>query len=193
MEFTSTYSNDIPFTGDRQSKYDFTASTVNYISSISNGEDVTVVFKEFDKDGNLVEFDSENSSITSRMDLVMFYNDVPYLVELKERKGRYTSDSYGVEGKEGWFVNVEKQAEFAKNQWAIPLFVNLFPDGKVIVWNLNRIKEFPSIVKGICKYNDIPSDRYLQKRVQVWNKDGVMFERVKGKPSNGIFKIKSQS
>lgn len=176
------------FSCDRQSKYDFTASTVNYISRMYDNKDITIVFNELDANGNLVEFDSANASETARTDLIMFFNGKGYNIELKERWGRYTSDYYGKEGdKEGWFVNIEKYNVLMNNKEYIPIFANLFPDGKVRIWNLNKLNNLHVLTKNIAKTNVIESDVIPQKRYDVWNKDGKIFDRVKGKPSNGIW------
>ena len=125
------------FSCDRQSKYDFTASTVNYIAEKYNN--AVIVFKEFDKNGLLVDFDSPDSHQQSRTDLVMFINDYCYVVELKERWGKYTSNFYGKdEDEEGWMLNKDKVTEL-KRLSAIPLYVNLYPDGVVRIWNLDKI------------------------------------------------------
>lgn len=179
------------FNCDRPSKYSFTASTVNYLSSTVKDKDITVVFKEFDDNGNLVEFDSPDASTTSRSDLVMFYNDVPYIVELKERWGRYTSTAYGEEGSEGWMLNVDKQIELTKQNWAIPLYVNLFPDGVIRAWNLNRIGDYTTVTKGIHKTTVMESERITQTRYEVWNKDSKTYKRIEGEPSNGIWTNRS--
>lgn len=176
------------FNCDRQSKYDFTASTVNYISELYHGKDITIVFKEIDGDGNLVEFDSVDSSSTSRTDLIMFFNDIGYNIELKERWGKYHSNYYGKEGdKEGWFVNIEKYDVLMKDKKYIPIFANLYPDGVVRLWNLNKIHGFNTLTKNIAKINVIESEIIPQQRYDVYNKDGKVFKRVKGYPSNGIW------
>ena len=176
------------FNCDRQSKYDFTASTVNYVSKMYHGKDITVVFKEIDGNGNLVDFDSSDASIVSRTDLIMFFNDIGYNIELKERWGKYHSEYYGKEGdKEGWFVNIEKYDVLMNDKRYIPIFANLFPDGKVRLWNLNELNNLHVITKNIAKINVIESDVIPQKRYDVYNKDGKVFKRIKGEKSNGIW------
>lgn len=178
------------FSCDRQSKYDFTASTINYIIQTTENKDIEIVFKEFDENGKLIPFDSDKSSTTSDSDLVMFYNNHPYLIELKERKGIYTSEFYGKEGdKEGWMLNIKKEKDLQNQKWAIPLYVNLFPDGIIRLWNLNKIKinKDKKLEKNINEYTVAVSEKKKQKRYEVWNKDSKVIQRVKGHPSNGIW------
>lgn len=177
------------FDCDRQSKYDFTASTVNYLQEKYMDKDITVVFKELDDEGNLVEFDSADASSTARTDLIMFFNDIGYNIELKERWGKYHSEFYGKEGdSEGWFVNIEKYDVLMKDKKYIPIFANLFPDGVVRTWNLNNINFTHTLTKNIAKTNVVESAVIPQKRYDVYNKDGKSYKRIKGKPSNGIWK-----
>ena len=175
------------FCCDRQSKYDFTASTVTYIKDKFTDRKAYVVFKELDVDGNLVAFDSDDSYDKSRTDLIMFYNDVKYVIELKERWGKYTSDYYGKEDDaEGWMLNIDKVEELNKID-AIPLYVNLYPDGVVRVWNLNNISDFQTITKNIHKTTVVESEIKTQERYEVWNKDSKVIKRVKGEKSNGVW------
>lgn len=175
------------FCCDRQSKYDFTASTVTYIKDKFTDRKAYVVFKEMDADGNLVAFDSDESYDKSRTDLIMFYNDTKYVIELKERWGKYTSDYYGKEDDaEGWMLNIDKVEELNKID-AIPLYVNLYPDGVIRVWNLDKISDFQTINKNIHKTTVADSEVINQNRYEVWNKDSKVIKRVKGEKSNGIW------
>ena len=175
------------FSCDRQSKYDFTASTVTYIKDKFIDRKAYVVFKELDADGNLVNFDSDDVSQVSRTDLIMFYNDVKYVIELKERWGKYTSDYYGKENDaEGWMLNIDKVDELNKID-AIPLYVNLYPDGVVRIWNLDKISDFQTITKNIHKTTVVDSEVRKQDRYEVWNKDSKTIKRVKGEKSNGVW------
>lgn len=176
------------FSCDRQSKYDYTASTVSYIGELYKNQDVTIVFKEFDSEGNLVEFDSPDSSKTSRSDLVMYFNDICYVIELKERWKQYHSNYYGKdEDNEGWMLNIEKYKEL-KNADGIPLYINLYPDNVIRIWNLNKIDDYQTITKNIHKTTVLNSDIKRQDRYQVWNRDSIEIPRIKGNPSNGIWK-----
>ena len=174
---------------DRQSKYDFTASTVSYLCAAYGDKVKSIIFKEFDKYNNLVEFDSKYASTTSRSDLVMYYNGKPYIIELKERWGIYTSNFYGKEDdEEGWMLNIPKKEELLGQNWAIPLYVNLYPDNVIRLWNLNKIEEYNTINKVINEKTVEESQKKLQDRYEVWNKDSKVIQRIKGQPSNGIWK-----
>lgn len=173
------------FSSDRQSKYDFTASTINHLLETGKSN-INVTFFEFDDNGNMVEFDSPKASSTSRSDLIMSYNGTLYKIELKERKGKYVSDYYGKEGdSEGWMLNIEKKNELLKDKNFIPLFVNLYPDDKIRIWNLNKIEGYDEIHKDISKYTVAVSEKMPQERLGVWNKDSKIIDRIKGCPSNG--------
>ena len=174
---------------DRQSKYDFTASTVSYLCAAYGEKVKSIIFKEFDKYNNLVEFDSKYASTTSCSDLVMYYNGKPYIIELKERWGIYTSNFYGKEDdEEGWMLNIPKKEELLGQNWAIPLYVNLYPDNVIILWNLNKIEEYNTINKVIDEKTVEESEKKPQDRYEVWNKDSKVIQRIKGQPSNGIWK-----
>ena len=174
---------------DRQSKYDFTASTVSYLCAAYGDKVKSIIFKEFDENNNLVEFDSKYSSTTSRSDLVMYYNGKPYIIELKERWGKYHSNFYGKEDdEEGWMLNIPKKEELLGQNWAIPLYVNLYPDGVVRLWNLNKINKYNTINHNIANSTVEDKGRRDQDRYEVWNKDSKVIQRIKGQPSNGIWK-----
>lgn len=180
------------FKCDRQSKYDFTFSIANYLFN-QLGKKGSVTFKEYDKNGNLVPFDTEYVDDKCRTDLVMFYTtstntqDVRYEIELKERWKHYTSDYYGKEGdKEGWMLNIDKVEELNKKE-GIPLYVNLYPDNKIRIWNLNKTTDYQTITKPIHKTTVLPSEVKLQDRYEVWNKDSILIDRVKGYKTNGYF------
>lgn len=176
------------FSCDKQSKYDFTASTVSFLSQWAGDKKIEIVFKEQDKDGCLVPFDSVDSYDKSRTDLIMYFNGYPYVIELKERWGKYTSDFYGKEGdNEGWMLNIDKVTELEKVNNAIPLYVNLYPDGVVRIWNLNKISDYQTIIKNIHKTTVLESEAKLQERYELWNKDSTTIPRLKGEPSNGVW------
>jgi hypothetical protein len=177
---------------DRQSKYDFTASTVSYL--IENFNPKSIIFKEFDENGNEVDFDSPLSSTVSHTDLVMYYNGHPYLIELKERWGKYISTYYGKDGDdEGWFLNIPKKEELTNQQWATPLYVNLYPDGIVRLWNLRKIDHYNTLNKVIDNSTVEDKGKKEQNRYDVWNRDSIAINRIKGQPSNGIFTATSTS
>lgn len=180
-----------PFKCDRQSKYDFTASVVNYIYNDLGKNDATISFKEYDKEGNLVDFDSNVVDDKCRTDLVMFYStsttDARYEIELKERWNQYTSDYYGKEGdKEGWMLNIDKVEELNKKE-GIPLYVNLYPNGAIRVWNLSKLKDFQTITKPIHKTTVVASEIKVQNRYEVWNSDSIKIDRIKGYKNSGYF------
>lgn len=175
------------FSCDRQSKYDFTASTVSFLSGWVGDKKANVVFKEYNADGEEIEFDSYDSYDKSRTDLVMYFNDTKYVIELKERWGKYCSSFYGKDSDaEGWMLNIDKVAELNKID-GIPLYVNLYPDGYVRLWNLNKISDFHTITKNIHKTTVMDSEVKKQDRYEVWNKDSIKIQRIVGKKSNGIW------
>lgn len=181
-----------PFECDRQSKYDFTASTISYFADKYAGKDVSIRFMEWSTDhSTLVPFDSEESDSCSRTDLCMeFTSGVTstfYNIELKERWGKYVSDYYGEEGKEGWMLNIEKDSVL-KHSDKIPIYVNLYPDGVIRWWNLNKVNTYGHITKPIHKYTVKESEVLMQDRYTLMNEQGIVIPRIKGKPSDGCWK-----
>ena len=175
------------FKCDRQSKYDYTASTITYLSTAMGSKLESVEFYEYDKNGNMVEFDSENVDSQSRTDLAFFVNGKRVNTELKERWGKYHSNYYGKDNdKEGWMLNIDKFEQLISKE-GIPLYVNLFEDGYIRFWNLSKIPEFTTITKNIAKTTVIESEKKIQDRYQVWNRDSKLIPRIKGYPSNGIW------
>ena len=177
------------FKCDRQSKYDFTATTVNYLSKIN--KPLKVIFKEFDKKGNIVDFDSPDSYEQSPIDLKMYMEidgkNIEYNVELKERWNKYNSNYYGKENdSEGWVLNIDKVQAFNKLN-GIPLYVNLYPDKIVRIWNLDKINSFNTITKYIADQTVKKSKKSDKDRYEVWNKDSKVLIRYKGNKSNGIW------
>lgn len=177
------------FKCDRQSKYDFTATTVNYLSKIN--KPIKVIFKEFDKKGNIVDFDSPDSYEQSPIDLKMYMEidgkNIEYNVELKERWNKYNSNYYGKENdSEGWVLNIDKVQAFNKLN-GIPLYVNLYPDKIVRIWNLDKINSFNTITKYIADQTVKKSKKSDKDRYEVWNKDSKVLIRYKGNKSNGIW------
>ena len=84
-------------------------------------------------------------------------------------------------------LNIDKEEELKNNKNYIPLYVNLYPDNVVRTWNLNNIQHYSTITKDICKTTVVESEKKTQNRYELWNKDGKSFERIKGKPSNGVW------
>lgn len=175
------------FSCDRQSKYDFTASTVSYLSSKYEDKEIELKFKELDENGVEVDFDNCNSYDKSRVDLIMYFNGKKYVIELKERWGKYTSSFYGKEDDvEGWMLNIDKVQELNKLD-GTPLYVNLYMDGKIRIWNLNKIDDYQTITKFIHKTTVLDSEIKKQDRFQVWNKDSILLDRITGEPSKGVW------
>lgn len=177
------------FNCDRQSKFDYTASTINFLLIAMGSKLKTVEFYEYDKDGNLVEFNSDKVDDKSRTDIVIIINKSSRVnAELKERwQPKYNHLTYGKEGdKEGWMLNIDKAEELLKKE-GLPLYVNLFQDGWIRSWDLSKIPDFKdtTMTKNIAKTTVIKSEKISQSRYQVWNKDCKLYERIKGYPSDG--------
>lgn len=182
---------DSRFECDRQSKYDFVASVTNYFDDKYGDSDVSCRFYEYSTDKtSLVEFDSEDSDSTSRTDLCMEFTSgvvsTFYNIELKERLGKYADDYYGEEGKEGWFLNIEKESVL-RHCDKIPIYVNLYPNGKIRIWNLNKVKreDYGKETKPIHKYTVKESEILMQDRYTLMNKQGITIPRIKGEKSDG--------
>lgn len=174
------------FNCDRQAKNDFTASTYDYLTK-TFPEWTGITYYEADDDGDLVPYGDWRASTTARTDVYMELSstmrDIMYACELKERWGRYTSTYYGEEGGEGWILNIEKDdsLEEERNKGYIPLYVNLYPDNKLTIWRIDNVDRNDVITKEIRKINIDPnSKRIPQQRLQLWNRDGKMIERIRG-------------
>lgn len=175
------------FSCDRQSKYDFTASTVNYIREKYKGKDIELIFTEFDKYGNIIDFDSNQSYEKSPSDLLMFFNGIAYRIELKER-WKYDSNYYGNENN-GWILEPKKYHTL-KTLEGIPLYVNLYNDGKIRIWNLDKIDSFQTFKVDAAEKTVEDSEVITKKEYAVFNKDSKILDRIKGTKSNGIWKSK---
>lgn len=167
------------FECDIQSKYDFSASTVTYLSNKFPNADVR--FYGVDSNGNMVDWDS--ASVTSHLDIYMLINNVRYACELKERWGKYHSTYYGEPDNEGWIYNIEKDnfLKQAAENGDIPLYVNLYPDDKIRIWNINKITDadLGRVEKYIHKYTVKDSPRLLQKRYTLMNDTGIIIDRIR--------------
>lgn len=171
------------FECDWQSKCDFTASTLAYWTSKYPDDELT--FYSSDIDGNPVHFNSGNPQ--SHLDIFIVVEhkgkELRYACELKERSYKYPSDYYGEEGKEGWMYNVEKDGFLKKSEkkgW-IPLYVNLYPDKKIRVWNISKIDSYGEVDKKIKRIEIYDfSERVKQHRLTLMNNQGKTYARIKG-------------
>lgn len=136
-------------------------------------------------DYTLTSLGKEDS--TSRLDLAMVASsqgiEIPYIFELKERSWKYPSDKYGNEGQEGWMYNMEKDSvlRLAKEKNFVPIYVNLYPDNLIRIWNIGKINqtELPVIEKAIKKQTVIEdSPKVEQKRYTLTNKQGTTYTRL---------------
>ena len=179
------------FACDRQSKYDFTASTINYLIQAMGDKLKSVEFYEYDENDNLIEFDSKNVDGQSRTDLAFFVNGNKRVnAELKERWGKYNSNCYGKdEDKEGWILEMDKKEKLME-KIGLPLYANLYMDGKIRLWNLNKIENFNIINKNTPKTTVIQSEIINKDRYEVWNRDSKVIQRIIGSKSNGVWKSK---
>lgn len=174
------------FDCDRQAKCDYTASTYDYFRSYYP-QFTAITFFEADEEGNLIPFGDKRAYQQAHIDVYTLLESertaYTYSTEIKERWGRYVSDFYGEEGKEGWVYNIEKDdwLEKENDKGRIPLFANLYPDDKITIWNINKVDKSQHIHKAIKKVNiDPDSPRKVQERIQLWNKDGKTIRRIKG-------------
>lgn len=125
------------FECDRLAKNDFTASTVQYLER--TGHRAPVSFYEENTYGTLVPFGSPDASPYAHIDVYMQYGKAWYAIELKERTG-YNSDNPKIM-EEGSYYNYKKDEVLKESmkKGFIPLFVDLYPDGVIRVWNVGSI------------------------------------------------------
>lgn len=169
----------LDFNCDRQAKNDFTASTKAYLEE--EGCPYGLKFWEESITGELVPYGDENASSTAHMDLYMDFVTSAwtrrYAVELKERI-KYDSEAFDL-----WFYNIPKDRwlQAAKDAGCIPLFVNLYPDGKIDIWNLSKVESEGSVTVPIKKVNIDPnSPKVEQERLLLPSDKAKRIRRVKG-------------
>lgn len=179
------------FNCDRPSKDVFTATTYHLITANTKYSAYTsVTFYERDEDEKLVPYGQGKENEKDHIDVFIILKSdtetIKIANELKERWGRYVSDFYGKEGDEaGWVLNIPKNywlLEMAKKGW-IPWYTNIYPDGIMRIWNLNKIILTEDTVTElpIKQVNiDPDSPRIMQPRQQLWNSQGKAYKIIKG-------------
>lgn len=178
---------NLDFSCDRPAKNDFTASTYSHF--LTACPEWVATYYEWDKDGNVVPYGDPSASEQSHLDIMIKMDNRNdgrtkfYGAEIKERLGKYISTYYGEEGQEGWMYNLPKDTylQMAANRGIIPLFANLYPDQKVTIWNIKKVKRSDTITKDIKRINIDPDSKKIpQERLQLWNKDGTTIRRING-------------
>lgn len=174
------------FDCDRPAKNDFTASTQTYWAKYGQGDKIS--FWEMTSACTMVPFGSELASPRSRFDVFINYDDrIWYAVELKERN--HPSD-YERTINEGAFMNDEKKALVPqlKEQGYIPLWAELYTDGKIRLWNLDKIN-LDTLEKktfGIKKINIDPnSPKITQTRYLLPVSAATLINRIKSIQNDG--------
>ena len=103
-----------------------------------------------------------------------------YVIELKERFGKYTSKRYGEAGCEGWIVEPEKYnvLTIAMSKGYIPVYGNLYPDDVIRIWRIDKLLKIDAGYKFTPKHSvvvDSPKeDRY---KLFVYNNDSQSYRR----------------
>lgn len=192
MSNNNSYRNG-NFKCDKNSKDYFISQIIDYVNATT--PEWTVSWYGVNTIGNRditgfekVQLGTEDR--TSRTDLIMELRKgsrvKSYMIELKERWEKYDSDSLGCKGQEGWIYNIDKDRvlRFAATQGYIPLYVNVYKDGIVRIWNILKVKHIEEVEKPIKLQNVVEnSPRVPQKRYMIWNdeataiKDGKKIER----------------
>lgn len=179
---TSSSNRNGNFKCDKESKDYFISQTTDYINATVpewtvSWYGVNTVGGDFEK----VHLGDE--SATSRTDLIMELQKgsrvKSYMIELKERWEKYDSDSYGCEGQEGWIYNIDKDKvlHLAATQGYIPLYANVYRDGCVRIWNVNKVKNVGEVVKPIKLQNVIESSpRVNQRRYTLMNNEAITYK-----------------
>lgn len=168
------------FNCDRQAKNDFTASTTAYLAE--QGNPYRFDYYEQSVSGDLVPYGDADASTTSHIDIYMDYITSAYTkryaVEIKERI-KYTSSAFTQ-----WYYNIPKDRwlQSAKDAGYIPLFVNLYPDGVIDIWNLTKVDTDGVVVVPLKKVEINPdSPRVEQERLLLPSDKAKRIRRVKGK------------
>ena len=179
---------------DWQSKCDFTASTYAFVSTKSNYSAVT--YFEQDEAGNLIPFGDDRSNTQSHTDITLLYcttnggcNEI--FNELKERYGEYTHNSYYVtattEGEimEPYKVEIFKPMikQGKQVRWCV-----LYPDGKIRIWNLNKLDIDSLPRKNIRKHKysiDQSSEYIIENEYLLPADKSIIIDRIKGDGKQG--------
>ena len=105
---------------------------------------------------------------------------VTYACELKERWD-YDSTSYGADGQQGWVIEDWKKEvlEEKKAEGYNPIYVNLYKDGIIRIWNLNDVKDFGTTgVKNWRRHTvDDEGGTYRKSKLTLFNRDAKEYER----------------
>lgn len=102
-----------------------------------------------------------------------------YAFELKERSSMYPSTRYGGEGQEGWIIERGKlkNLEKAKEEKYRPIYANIFPDGKIAIWNVSKVAYREGTERAYRKHTvDNAGGAYNEAKFEVWYKDGGLYE-----------------
>lgn len=170
---------------DAQAKADFTASTVAY--AISHGHTEEFKFYEEDNYHNLVPFGDPRASVHSRLDVYFKYGLTDYAAELKDRL-KYSSTRFLAA-----YMNEEKIQPILDKigEGYIVLWVELYNDGKVRIWNLNYIQNTIGLRNlnyevSLIKEKEIDPDspKHLQKRYLLPHELGILIDRKPGTYAN---------
>lgn len=174
--------SDLNFNCDRKAKCDWTASTYNYWKQ-SGADTDNLLFYEATSANTLVPFGSPDADIQSRMDIYMIYEDtIKYAVEIKER---FYPSIQSWTMNEGAFMNREKRDAIKKQKedgW-VPLWSELYDDGQIRVWNLDKIDidTLPETEKSIKRTQIDPTSRKItQKRLLLAVSASTKYDRLNG-------------
>lgn len=113
------------------------------------------------------------------------YSAYTYAFELKERQYPYTSDKYGKAGqKGGWILEDWKIENFkaAHSQGYKCIYVNLYPDGVIRLWNLDEapdgVLEWRGGERGYHRHTvDDEGGTYSKAKVELFNDWAKDFDR----------------
>lgn len=167
------------FTGDRQAKNDFTASTIQFLER--TGYLAPTTFYEQNTYGDLIPYGDDDADPRARIDIYMRYGNTYYAIEIKERQYPSDTDFFIVSG---CYYNYEKEEVLKTYQKAgfIPLWVELYPDGIIRLWNVSNIKasELPVERRYIPRYTCVPSaGKKCQERPLLPVSAATKYKRVK--------------
>ena len=178
--------NELNFDCDRPAKNDFTATTYNLATGLTNYGSIEYYEgkkKCVESPDDLVPYGSLDANEKSHYDIWMKYttNDgsrIWYVFELKERNN--PSDYYPTA-----FINEEKWPEFVtyRDKGIIPCWVELYTDNKIRIWNL-RTTDFCHLkcsMRFIKQINiDPDSPKKMQIRREIPMEWGNLLERLNG-------------
>lgn len=176
------------FACDRQAKADVTASTLNFFVKRFGIPQKNIKFYEYDCYGIPVPFGDPRGDIHSRSDILMVISfwgyELKFPIEIKERSFDHMCH-FTTAVTEGAILEVNKkeEAERIMKEVGFPyLWIELYTDGKLRLWNLAKINldSLPLTPKTKNRYTVYDSDKVTQDVYLLPADKSIIIDRIEG-------------